>query len=151
MSPFSQAPPTDPPGTFASFTTAPLSASLDSVGVPVVSFHLSAPAASSVNPATEPVLFGKIYDVAPSGSKTLVQRLVAPIRVGPSGNVVVTLPGIVHRYGAGDRMQLVLAATDQAYVGSRVPDALTITVDRAHPTALELPVISSSQEASGRR
>jgi hypothetical protein len=122
---------------------------VDSVGVPVVSFHLSDPAASSVNPATEPVLFGKIYDVAPSGSKTLVQRLVAPIRADPSGNVVMTLPGIVHHYGAGDRMQLVLAATDQAYVGSRVPTALTVTVDRDHPTALELPVVSASQETSG--
>jgi predicted acyl esterase len=149
MSPFSQLPPTDPPGTFASFTTAPLSGAVDSVGVPVVSFHLSDPAASGVNAATEPVLFGKIYDVAASGSKTLVERLVAPIRADPSGNVVMTLPGIVHRYGAGDRLQLVLAATDQAYVGSRVPDTLTITVDRQHPTALKLPVVSPSQEASG--
>jgi ABC-2 type transport system ATP-binding protein len=149
MAPFSQVPPTDPPGTFVSFTTAPLSRALDSVGLPVVTFHLTALAASSVSPATDPVLFGKIYDVAPGGAKTLVQRLVAPIRADPSGNVVMTLPGIVHRYGAGDRMQLVLAATDQAYVGSRVADALTITVDRQHPTALELPVVSASQEASG--
>src|SRR5205807_9080400 len=53
MSPFSQLPPTDPPGTFASFTTAPLSGAVDSVGVPVVGFHLSDPAASGVNAATE--------------------------------------------------------------------------------------------------
>jgi ABC-2 type transport system ATP-binding protein len=149
MPPFSQVPPTDPPGTFTSFTTTPLSGAVDSVGVPVVSFHLSDPTASSVNPATEPVIFGKIYDVAPSGSKTLVQRLVAPVRADPSGSVVMTLPGIVHRYGAGDRVQLVLTATDQAYVGSRVPAALTVTVDREHPTALELPMVSASQEASG--
>jgi ABC-2 type transport system ATP-binding protein len=150
MSPFSQVPPTDPPGTFASFTTAPLSAAVDSVGVPVVTFHLNAPVASSANPATEPVLFGKIYDVTPNGSKTLVQRLVAPIRTAdPSGRVVLTLPGVVHRYAAGDRLQLVLAATDQAYTGSRAPDVLTLSVDRAHPTALDLPVVSPTQETSG--
>jgi ABC-2 type transport system ATP-binding protein len=152
MSPFSQIPPTDPPGTFASFASAPLTASLDSVGIPVVTFRLGAPLASNASPADEAVLFGKIYDVSPDGTKTLVQRLVSPIRVAdPSGPVTLTLPGIVHRYAAGHQIQLVLAATDQAYIGNRVPGALTVTVDPAHPSVLALPVVGPASEQSGGR
>jgi ABC-2 type transport system ATP-binding protein len=150
MSPFSQIPPTDPPGTFASFASAPLPDSLDSVGVPVVTFHLSAPLATSVSPADQAVVFGKIYDVSPDGNKALVQRLVSPIRVSDlSRPVTLTLPGVVHRYAAGHRIQLVLAATDQAYLGNRVPGALTVTVDPAHPSILALPVVSPAAEQAG--
>jgi hypothetical protein len=49
----------------------------------------------------------------------------------------------------GDRIELVIAATDQAYLGSRIPDALTISVDPVHPTALSLPVVSPQDETSG--
>lgn len=150
MPPFSQVSPTDPPGTFASFASAPLAGALDSVGVPVVTFRLSAPLASSLSPADEAVVFGKIYDLAPDGTKALVQRLVSPVRVSdPSRPVSLTLPGVVHRYGAGHRVQLVLAATDQAYIGNRVPGALTVTVDPAQGSVLTLPVVSPADEQAG--
>jgi len=35
----------------------------------------------------------------------------------------------------------VLAATDQAYVGSRAPHTITITVDPSTPFRLRLPVL----------
>jgi len=143
MEPFSSIPPTDPPGTFAAFTSAPLAADLDSVGIPTLDFSLSATGSDSQLPATEVVLFGKIYDVAPDDSVLLVHRLVSPIRIADlSVPVHLNLPGVVHRYLAGHRLRLVLAATDQAYVGSRAPHTITITINPSTPFRLRLPVLS---------
>ena len=148
--PLSSLPPSDLPGTFASWATPPLAGSVDSVGIPVVRFHLSTSSPAGLDPTTDPVLFGKLYDVAPDGTATLVQRLVSPIRVTDEQNpVTLTLPGVVHRYAAGHRIELLLTATDFAYLGSRVPDVLTITVDPAHPTALDLPVVGAANEDTG--
>jgi ABC-2 type transport system ATP-binding protein len=150
MSPFSGIPPTDPPGTTASFETPPLPAAIDSVGIPVVRLQLSAADASTASPATEATVFGKIYDVAPDGTATLVERLVSPARVPfASGVLILTLPGVVHRYAAGHRIDLVVAATDQAYFGSRVPDVLTITVTPGHAGVLQLPAVAPAAELSG--
>ncbi len=150
-SPFSSIPPTDPPGTFASFETGPLSAALDSVGIPVLHLAITAADGSSVDPATEPELFAKIYDVSPSGSVTLVDRLVAPARIPGTGEITLTLPDVVHEYPAGDRIELVVAASDQAYLGSRVADALTIAVSPAAASSnvLSLPTVAASAERSG--
>ena len=150
QAPFSSIPPSDPPGTFASFSTPPLTSSIDSVGIPTLHVHLAGTAVSSASPATEATVVAKIYDVAPSGAVTLVNRLVSPARLsGSSANVVLTLPGVVHRYQRGDRIELVLAASDQAYLGSRGPDVLTVTVSPGTPGVLVLPVVSPGSETSG--
>jgi hypothetical protein len=143
-------PPTDPPGTFASFTTGPLTADVESVGIPTADFLLSdANPASSLNPALEVTLFGKIYDVDPSGTKTLVHRIVTPLRVDDTSKPVhINLPGVVHRYSQGHQIQMVLATTDAAYTSSRAPHALTIAPDQQHPGTLTLPVNSAVQGAS---
>ncbi len=95
-------------------------------------------------------MYTKIYDVSPGGSLTLVNRIVSPARLGASsGTFKLTLPGVAHRYGAGDRIELVIAATDQAYMGSRIPDALSVTVSAADPGVLALPVVAPSQEHGG--
>ncbi len=153
QSPFDSIPPSDPPGTYASFETAPLRANLDSVGIPVLHLMISGASASSLSPATEAVVFAKIYDVSPSGAVTLVNRLVSPARLRGSREVTLTLPGVVHRYAKGDRIELVIAATDQAYLGDRLPDALTITVSAGHlaKDVLDLPVVSPRDELSGGR
>ncbi|HET9051585.1 MAG TPA: CocE/NonD family hydrolase, partial [Candidatus Dormibacteraeota bacterium] len=81
--PFSSIPPLDPPGTYASWTTAPLSADVDVAGVPTLSARIttSVPPVLGLAP-TMPVLFGKLYDVAPDGSESLLfPRGVAPIRI----------------------------------------------------------------------
>jgi ABC-2 type transport system ATP-binding protein len=150
MAPLSGIAPTDVAGTFASWRTAPLTAAVDSVGIPVVRFRLSSTSPAGLDPLSDPVVFGKLYDVAPDGSVTLVERLVSPIRVADETQAItLTLPGVVHRYGAGHRVELVLAATDMAYEGGRVPGLLTVTVDRGHPTSLDLPVIASTNENTG--
>jgi predicted acyl esterase len=149
--PFDSIPPSDPTGTFASFETPPLGRSLDSVGIPVLHVTISGASASSATPADEAVVFAKIYDVAPSGTVTLVNRLVSPVRLARSGAATITLPGVVHQYAKGDRIELVLAATDQAYIGDRVPDLLTVTVAKNAPgsNVLDLPVVARGAEQSG--
>ncbi|MHB1986592.1 MAG: CocE/NonD family hydrolase [Acidimicrobiales bacterium] len=150
--PFDSIPPSDPPGTFASFETARLPVAVDSVGIPVLHVSISGATSSSVSPATEAVVFAKIYDVSPSGTVTLVNRLVAPARLsGTAGQATLTLPGVVHRYAKGDRIELVLAATDQAYIGDRLPDLLTVKITSGAPfkDMLQLPVVAPSNETSG--
>jgi ABC-2 type transport system ATP-binding protein len=134
--------PSDPTGEFASFTTPPLSQDTYVAGIPEATFHVSATTASSVDPASELVLFGKLYDVDAAGAITLVHGIVSPIRVADlSKPVHINLPGQVHRYAAGHRIRLVFASTDQAYIGSRVADSITITADPASPSILTLPVV----------
>ena len=151
QSPFDSIPPTDPPGTFASFETGRLAHPIDSVGIPVLHVSISGASASSTSPATEAVVFAKIYDVSPSGTVTLVNRLVSPARLGRNGEVALTLPGVVHRYAKGDRIELVIAATDQAYIGDRFLDLLTVTVPAGSHggSVLDLPVVAPSKELSG--
>jgi ABC-2 type transport system ATP-binding protein len=148
--PFSTVPPTDAPGTFASWTSAPLTATTDVVGIPTLSVSLSASVPAGVTPSTDPVVVAKLYGVAPTGALTLVDRLVAPVRLASTGGrVTITLPGIVHRYGAGDRLELVLAAGDDAYLGNRTADAYTVAVSAADPPVLSLPVVRGTQEQAG--
>jgi hypothetical protein len=144
---FNSIAPTDPPGTAATFTTGVLSHDIDSVGIPTADFMLSdANATASVLPSLNVVLFGKIYDLDASGTATLVHRIVSPVRIADITKPVhINLPGVAHRYAAGHRLQLVLATTDAAYVGSRAPHVLTIAPDPQHPGTLTLPVVSASE------
>lgn len=90
--------------------------------------------------------------MAPDGTVTLVNRLVSPIRVADlSKPVSVTLPGVAHRYAAGDRIELVLAATDDAYLGNRAPNVLSVAIDGANPGTLNLPVVAATAETQGGR
>ena len=133
--------PSDPPGEFAAWQTPPLAADTDVVGVPELTFSVSAPATSNLDPATELVLFGKLYDVDAAGNATLVHGIVSPLRVADTSTPVhIYLPGQVHRYAAGHRIELVLASTDSAYLGSRIPGPITVSVDPAHPSVLSLPL-----------
>ncbi|MDQ1697889.1 MAG: hypothetical protein QOJ03_3242, partial [Frankiaceae bacterium] len=101
-------PPTDAPGTFVAWKSKPLTAELDVVGIPTAHLHLSAPTTASAAATTQLLLFAKIYDVGPGGNVDLVHRLVAPTRVfDASKPVTVTLPGIVHRFRRGHRIELV--------------------------------------------
>jgi len=143
--PFSGIAPSDPAGTFVAYSTPPLAAAVDSVGIPTVDLTLSdANPAGALDPSLQVTIFAKIYDVAPDGTRELVRRLVSPARLADlSKPVHINLPGVSHRYAAGHVVQLVLATTDQAYVSSRSVHALSITADPAHPGVLSLPVLNS--------
>ena len=140
-------PPYDTPGTFASWTTAPLAAPVVSVGVPRLTLRLSSPVAEQTQaggPAGQLLLFAKIYDVAPDGSKVLVRRLVSPTRVADVRKpVTIELPGVVHRYEAGHRLSVVVAATDAAYRNNKVVTPVTVLTSAADPGVLRLPVLGA--------
>ena len=90
------------------------------------------------------MLFAKVYDVAPDGTKTLASRLVGPQRVADvTKPVTVTLPGIVHRFATGHTIQVVVAASDAAYAGNAVPEPVTISTSPLAPSELCLPMTSS--------
>jgi ABC-2 type transport system ATP-binding protein len=132
----------DTPGTFASFTSAPLTSDTDVVGSPSVDVRLSAPAnANPVDPAQDLVLFFKLYDVAPDGTIVLAHRLIAPARFSdPNRTVHVELPGIVHRFAKGHRLELVIAGSDAAYRGDAGAWPVTVSTDAAKPGVLRIPL-----------
>ena len=136
----------DAPGTFAQYTSAPLPRDTDVVGVPRATLRLSLPgadAAGVLSPALRPTLFVKLEDVAPDGSVTLPHRLIAPIRPSRVDRPVdVALPGIVHRFAAGHRLRLVVAAGDAAYRGAALPGPVAITTDPVQPGSLRVPVVA---------
>ena len=137
--------PNDAPGTFGAWTTSALTADSSIVGVPTLDVSLSAPtvaATQSAGPAGQLQVFAKLYDVAPDGSKTLVNKLISPVRVGDvTKSVHIELPGIVHRVPAGHRLQLVLTSTDAAYKNAYAVQPVTVTANLLKPATLRIPVV----------
>lgn len=140
-------PPSDAPGTFAAFTSRPLRNATDLVGSPRLTVHLTAPVAAGTQaggPAGQLVLFAKIYDIAPDGTKTLHNRLVSPVRVGDvTKPVTITLPAVVQRFPAGHRIQVVLAASDTAYAGNAAAQPVQIATTPATASSLQLPLVQA--------
>ena len=54
----------------------------------------------------------------------------------------VELPGIVHRFAAGHRIQLVIAATDLAYKNAYSTSPVTVLTGPEAPGVLTLPVVA---------
>ncbi|MFI6769026.1 CocE/NonD family hydrolase [Streptomyces sp. NPDC050355] len=138
--------PFDTAGTHLAWTSAPVGGRpVDVVGAPRVTLKVDSPAAEraqeSSDAADRLVLFAKLYDIAPDGTKTLVNRLVAPARVPDvTRSFSVELPGIVHRYEPGHRLGFVIAASDDAYAGNRGVKPVTVTSTPEDTGVLELPV-----------
>ena len=133
--PFSEIPASDPPGTFAAFTTSPLARDTAVVGIPTVRFPLS----STIGEAQ---LFAKIYDVAADGSTTLIRRMVAPIRATELGDLEAQLVGFAHEFAKGHSIRLVLASTDAAYGNLRTPTGYTMDI-KAGQATLTLPLLGA--------
>jgi putative CocE/NonD family hydrolase len=138
--------PYDTAGTYLGWTSEPLARTTDVVGAPKATLKVVSPKArrtqNSGNAADRLVLFAKLYDIAPDGTKTLVHRLVAPVRVPDvTKGFTVTLPGIVHRYEKGHRLQFVIAASDDAYFGNRGIKPVTVVSAPGDTGVLELPVV----------
>jgi predicted acyl esterase len=144
----------DAPGTFARFQSAPLAHALDVVGIPTVRLKIAAPlsaAISPLDPAGGLALFFKLEDIAPSGAATLPDRLISPARFADlSDPVTVTLPGIVHRFPAGDRVALIVAGSDAAYRGETFSQPVTISTAPGQPGVLTLPVAAAGSFTSLR-
>ncbi|MFG3723081.1 CocE/NonD family hydrolase [Streptomyces massasporeus] len=141
-------PPRDTKGTHLDWTSAPLGRPLDVVGAPRATLKVVSPKAeraqNSSDAADKLVLFAKLYDVAPDGTRTLVRRLVAPVRVPDvTKSFTVTLPGIVHRFETGHRLRFVIAASDDAYFGNRGIKPVTVVSGPRDTGVLRLPVAGS--------
>ncbi|MDF6046094.1 CocE/NonD family hydrolase [Streptomyces sp. JH14] len=139
--------PYDTKGTYLGWTSAPLTSAVDVVGAPKATLRVVSPKTERVqnsgDAADKLVLFAKVYDVAPDGSRTLVNRLVSPVRVPDvTRSFTVHLPGIVHRYAAGHRLEFVIAASDSAYVGNRGIKPVTVVSAPDDTGVLELPVVA---------
>ncbi|MEU4039024.1 CocE/NonD family hydrolase [Streptomyces collinus] len=115
----------DFPGQYAKFDSAPLTRDLRITGTPTVTAHVT----SSRDDA---VLFGKVYDVGPDGTRqVLPAQLVAPLRVTGARHgkdVTITLPAIDHEVQKGHRLRLVLASTDLGYASPAAPATYTVSV-----------------------
>lgn len=138
-------PATEVPGQFAEFLTEPFAAATDVVGVPELRLHLA-----HDNPASDAVLFAKLYEVDADGNETLIRRQVAPARIPDdalaAGAVDIHMVGLSNRFEAGHRARLVLASTDQAYFNNRLADQLTVTSTPDQPSTLTLPIVASSSD-----
>jgi predicted acyl esterase len=141
-------PVTDAPGGFAKYASPPLTGDVDVVGSPTLDVRVSAPSVAlgqALDPGLRLVMFAKLYDVAPDGSITLVHRQISPVRVADvNAPIHVQLPGIVHRFAAGHRIVMVLAATDSAYHNATVVQPVTVRTSGADPGMLSLPVVAGS-------
>ncbi|MCM2578728.1 CocE/NonD family hydrolase [Streptomyces sp. MTZ3.1] len=144
--------PYDVPGSHLAWTSAPLPEGLTVAGMPEATLKVDAPSARltqrSPDAAGKLVLFAKLYDIAPDGTRTLVHRLVAPVRVPDvTKEFTVALPGIVHRYPAGHRLGFVVAAGDTAHYGNSGTGRVSVTSTEGGTGkggVLKLPVVSGS-------
>lgn len=132
------------PGTFASWTGAPLAAPVTVVGTPTLDVQLSAPAAAltqASGPGGQLVLFAKLYDIGTDGTARLINGLVAPVRIS-DGNapVHIRLPAIAHRFATGHRIALYLAGGDSNYRGGLVQTPVTVSTGSTGQV-LTLPVL----------
>ncbi len=129
----------DIPGQEASWQTAPLARTRELVGAGELRAHVT-------SGTGEAVLFAKVFDVAPDGSARIPGGQVAPVRltgVGGAGrDVTFRLPTLAHVFPAGNRIRVVLAATDLGYAGPLSPAPYEISI--APATALALPLVTLS-------
>lgn len=136
--PTGAATPFDPPGTFAAFTSDLLDAPLDVVGIPTAAFRIADALGE------EAMFFGKLFDIAPDGTETLLWRQAAPVRAENLDTVVeFQLVGTAHRFPAGHRVKFAVAATDASYANRRTPTNYTLTLAPGE-SVLRLPVVGQA-------
>ena len=140
--------PVDLPGTNVAYDSGALGAPLDVVGVPSVDVRLSAPLQSltgQAGAAGELAIFLRLEDVAPNGSVTLPDKLIAPVRIADLDHPVhIELPGIVHRFAAGHKLRLIVYGGDLSYRGNIVPGPVSVLSTAARPSVLHVPVATAS-------
>jgi ABC-2 type transport system ATP-binding protein len=132
---------TDAPGTSASWTTEPLTENVDIAGIPSVTFAVDAPTFGvAADPAQLLILHGKLYDVAPDGSASLVRNQISAARIpDPAKPVTIELPGQVHRYKKGHSLRLTIATSAASYRGGLGAGPVTIRTGPEDPGVLTFP------------
>jgi ABC-2 type transport system ATP-binding protein len=133
----------DPPGTAATYSTAPLTENFDLVGIPRLTVKLDAPTfaqSQGQDPAGKLVLYAKLLDVDAQGSAKLPRGLLSAVRVADvTKPVAIELPGVVHRFAKGHVMRLVIATATASSHGNNLAGPVSIAADPAAPGTLTLP------------
>ncbi|MBC7558269.1 MAG: hypothetical protein H7270_02730 [Dermatophilaceae bacterium] len=141
--------PYDAPGTMGAWTTQPLTTDASVVGVATLNVTFTSPtvaATQAAGPARQLQVFAKLYDVAPDGSETLVNRLISPVRLADVTKPVhLEMPGIVHLAAVGHHLQQVLSSTDAAYKNAYSVQPVTVTANPEAPVTLRIPVHPTSR------
>jgi ABC-2 type transport system ATP-binding protein len=134
-------------GTAMAFTSKPLTRNTDVVGTPVLDIRFEAPAhvkTQGTGPSGQLILFAKLYDVGPDGTRTLPNRIVAPVRVADvSKRVRISLPTMAYRFAAGHSLRLVLAQGDLSYSSNPVAGKVTVKNSLLQVNRLTLPVFGN--------
>ncbi len=124
----------DVPGQHVAFTTQPLDESVLLVGPSTLTLGVAAETG-------EAQLFLRLSSVAPGGLTTIIGSSFAPVRLervssDPSRptTVGITMPDIVHRLDAGERLRLSVATTDQAFANLRTPGTVWVDTSDARLT-----------------
>ncbi|MFT4084224.1 MAG: alpha/beta fold hydrolase [Nocardioides sp.] len=131
------------PGTSAAWTSGTLPRRLDVVGVPTARLKVTANGADltqGLGPAGDLVLYLKVVDVAPDGTRSAIDGTIAPVRIpDASKRFTVRLPAIVHRFAKGHRIGLVVSTGSPNYRGNVTPSDVTIAAGTGQ--TLGLPVV----------
>ena len=124
----------DVPGQHVAFTTQPLDEPVLLIGPSTLTLDVAAETG-------ELQLFVRLSSVAPGGLTTIVGSSFAPVRLEQVSSdparptrVGITLPDIVHRLDAGERLRLTVATTDQAFANLRTPGTVWVDVTDARLT-----------------
>ena len=144
----------DLPGQAARFTSRTFEEQLLVTGSSTVRLTVTAlpwSGGARLTKATGP-LFVKLYDVSPTGQRTLPGSAVSPVRlpglrVGETAEVTVSLPPIVRPVAPGHRLELAVATTDQAYTNATEPAAYRVGL--AGSGALTVPQVAGTATTSG--
>ena len=148
-----EAPGADAPGTFAQYTSAPLDADFELVGIPKLTVKLSAPTfaqSQGADPASKLVLFTKLLDVAPGGSTKLPRNQLSAVRVADvTKPVEIELPGIAYRFAKGHSFRLVITTSNPTSRGNNFAGPVSIAADPAAPSTLTLPKLGIQSTSTG--
>jgi ABC-2 type transport system ATP-binding protein len=142
----------DLPGQSARFTSRPLSSQLLIAGASTVRLRVAGIKGAPV-PEGGAVLFAKLYDVGPDGTRILPGSAVSPLRVpslpadGSPVELTVTLPGIVRPIETDRRIELVVSTTDQAYATPAQAAAYRVSI--ATDATVDAPVVSGARSDTG--
>jgi predicted acyl esterase len=144
----------DAPGTSVSFTSAPLAADLDAVGIPRLTVKLTAPVHAGTQGGDalgKLVLFAKLVDVAPGGGSTVLPRnQLSAVRVGDvTKPVTIQLPGISYRFAKGHQLRLVLSTSNATNRTNTVAGPVTIASDPANVLTVPKLGAQSGPDGSG--
>lgn len=135
----------DLPGQSATFSSDPLESSVTITGAPRVNLRV----ASLASPG-QSVLFAKLYDVAPNGTRTLPGGAVSAIRLPDTEgidpvDVTVALPGISYTVQQGHRLELSIVTTDQAYAVPLEPAQFSVAMA---DNSIALPTVPAEASAN---